>query len=67
VVGEIGNLVPTILTVARAVEASELDDALRLASDGRKRGGRVKKDGKPVGDGSGTVMLTAATTKKAAK
>ncbi len=66
VVGEIGNLVPTIMTVARAVEAGELDDALRLASDGRKRGGRAKKDGKPVGDGSGTVMLAAASTKKAA-
>ncbi len=67
VVGEIAHLVPTIMTVARAVEAGELDDALRLASDGRKRGGRAKKDGKPIGNGSGTVMLAAAPTKKAAK
>ena len=67
VVGEIANLVPTIMTVARAVEAGELDLALKAASDGRKRGGRAKKDGKAVGDGSGTVMLTAAAAKKVGK
>ena len=67
VVGDIGNLVPTLETVKQAVEAGELDDALKGAADGRKRGCRAKKDGKPVGDGSGTVMLAAATAKKAAK
>ena len=67
VVGQIGDLVPTIMTVARAVDAGELDLALKAASDGRKRAGRAKKDGKPVGDGSGTVMLTAAAAKKVGK
>ena len=67
VVGEIGNLVPTLETVKRAVEAGELDEAMKEIADGRKRGGQAKKDGKPVGNGSGAVMLAAATTKKAAK
>ena len=51
----------TISVVMKAVESGEFDAILFNAVAGRKRGGRSKKDGKPVGDGSGTVELAAAT------
>ena len=42
-----------------AVVAGELDSELAAASDQRRRGRKVKKDGKPVGNG--TLTLPAAT------
>ena len=45
IVGQPTNLVPTLETVRQAVMAGELDDALKAASDGRKR---VKKAEKPA-------------------
>ena len=59
VVGTTEKLVPVLEKVKQAVANGELDDSLRLASEGRKK--RVKKNGRPVGDGSGTVALAAAT------
>ena len=51
----------TIAVVMKSVEAGEFDAILLNAVAGRKRGGRVKKDGKPVSGGSGTAALAAAT------
>ncbi len=51
----------TISVVMKAVEAGEFDGILLNAVAGRKRGGRAKKDGKPLGDGSGTAALAAAS------
>ena len=51
VVGDITNLVPTLEMVKQAVMAGELDEALKVASDGRKRGKKV--------------VLTVASTGKA--
>ncbi len=52
----------TINVVMKSVEAGEFDAILLNAVAGRKRGGRSKKDGRPVGDGSGTVALAVAQT-----
>ena len=43
IVGQPSNLVPTLETVRQAVMAGELDDALKAASDGRKRVKKVEK------------------------
>ena len=43
IVGQPTNLVPTLETVRQAVMAGELDDALKAASDGRKRVKKVEK------------------------
>ncbi len=50
----------TISVLMRAVESGECDRMLSEAVAGRKRGGRSKKDGRPVGNGSGTAALAAA-------
>jgi hypothetical protein len=63
VVGKTEKLVPVLERVKQAVANGELDDALRLASEGRKR--RMKKDGKPVATVVPTVPATA--TKPAGK
>lgn len=57
-VGEMANL-PEVLTLLRdAVLAGELDSELAAASDQRRRGRKVKKDGKPVGNGTTAAPTT---------
>ena len=51
---------PTLETIRKAAIAFEFDGLLTAISEGRKRGGRPKKDGRPIGDGSGTAALAAA-------
>ena len=54
----VGDLVklPEVLTLLRdAVMAGELDSELAAASDQRRGGRKVKKDGKPVGNGTLTL------------
>lgn len=60
VVGTIDAVRPTLETIRKAAMAFEFDGVLAAMSEGRKRGGRVKKDGRPVGDGSGAAALAAA-------
>ncbi len=59
VVGTIDKVLPTLETIRKAAVAMEFDGLRAAISEGRKRGGRAKKDGKPVGDGSGTAALAA--------
>ena len=56
IVGDITNLVPVLEKVKQAVEAGELDDALKVASKRRNR--RVKKNGKPVASMTAPVVMT---------
>ena len=60
VVGTTEKLVPVLEKVKQAVANGELDDSLRLASEGRKR--RMKKDGKPLGAVVATVPATVPAT-----
>lgn len=53
VVGAKENLVPVLEKVREAVVAGELDEALKAVSEGRKRSGNQKKDGKQDGVASG--------------
>ena len=58
VVGEMANLVGVLTLLRDAVMAGELDAELAAASDQRRRGRKVKKDGKPVGNGTTTAPTT---------
>lgn len=60
VVGTAEKLVPVLEQVKQAVANGELDDYLRLASEGRKK--RVKKDGKPVGGMTAPAVMTVPAT-----
>ena len=61
VVGTIDKVRQTLETIRKAAVGFELDSVLAAASEGRKRPGRSKKDGKAVSDGSGTAALAAVT------
>jgi hypothetical protein len=66
VVGSIDNLVPVLEKVKQAVIAGELDGALKAAAERRKRPVRVKKDGKPVGNGAAASTVQPTPTAPAA-
>ncbi len=62
-VGDDTNLVPVLETLIKAVRAFELDEAMKAASDGRKRPVR-RKDGKPIGVAAATVTKPLAKVGK---